>query len=333
MKETNSRPATTGAGWLGLIIPAGALAIGGVWLGGQLTAPPVLRADTTGSTDSDGDGLGDKVELVRWLDPFAADSDGDGWSDLEELARQTDALDISSFPEPAPEGLDVGLAAFTETDSLHVLTAIYAENGDLSNLDFRNGISLAGSVIEIPHSITLAKAVISIVPAKQPGDIVVLIDSCYDPGLVGAFGSMGIYTTIGHLGQDPITADTLNLVASGGALLEATAPPMTQTSGAPGGGAAGVSSRDSSSSPGSGSSPTQGNVYRPLGGGEEIPSSWEPGEICFQATSPVSASGGLVQHVVTEAACEAADAFCVPGCANLAGTTIDFLDPLALIGG
>ena len=125
---------------------------------------------------------------------------------------------------------------------------------------------------------------------------------------------------------------TLNLVASGGVLLEATAPPMAQTSGAPGGGAAGVSSRDSSSSPGS-SGQSQGNVYRPLGGGEEIPSSWEPGEICFQATSPVSASGGLVQHVVTEAACEAADAYCVPGCANLAGTTIDFLDPLALIGG
>lgn len=332
MKESDSRPATAGAGWLGLILPAGALAIGGAWLGGQLTAPPALRADTSSSTDSDGDGLGDKVELVRWLDPFAADSDGDGWSDLEELARQTDALDIGSFPEPAPEGLDVGLAAFTDGNDLHVLTAIYAEAGDLSNLDFRNGISLAGSVIEIPHSITLANAVISLVPAKQAGDIVVLIDSSYSSGLVGAFGSMGIYTTIGHMGQDPITADTLNLVASGGVLLEATAPPMAQTSGAPGGGAAGVSSRDSSSSPGS-SGQSQGNVYRPLGGGEEIPSSWEPGEICFQATSPVSASGGLVQHVVTEAACEAADAYCVPGCANLAGTTIDFLDPLALIGG
>ena len=331
MKESTSRSATVSAGWLGLVLPVGALAIGSAWLGGQLTAPPTLRAAASDTLDSDGDGLVDRLELVRWLDPFAADTDGDGWSDMEELARQSDALDVSSFPEPAIQGLDVGMGAYTESGQLHVLTAIYVENGDLSKFDLRSGISIGGTVIEVPTSIALAQAVISIVPARTVGDIVVLIKTSSSSGIVGAFGSMGIYTTIGRQGQAPVRAATLNLVASGGALLEFAAPPIAQTFGAPGGGTRSPAMGSSSSS--SSSSKSEGNVYRPLGGGDEIPASWEPGEICFQATSPVSASGGVVQHVVTEAACEPADAFCVPGCANMAGSTIDFLDPLALIGG
>ena len=269
MKDSTSRSPSAPSGWMGLVIPVGLLATGFVWVGSELVVPPTLRADGAVELDSDGDGLVDDVELVRWLDPFTPDTDADGWSDLEELARQTDALDVTSFPEPAPEGHDIGMAAYTEFDSLHVLTAIYAENGDLSQLDLKSGISLSGNIIELPPSIVFANAEITIVPAKNPGDLVVLVNSSYGAGLVQAFGSLGIYSTLGKQGQDPTTADALNLIASGGALLEVTTPPLVQTTGAPTG--AGGSATGSSTT-----SASSGNGYRPLGGGEEIPASWEP---------------------------------------------------------
>jgi hypothetical protein len=55
--------------------------------------------DSTGTRDSDGDGVPDFVEIAKGLDPTAgADSDGDGWSDKDELLRGTNPNDATSHP-------------------------------------------------------------------------------------------------------------------------------------------------------------------------------------------------------------------------------------------
>lgn len=43
---------------------------------------------STKTSDTDGDGLTDKIELEKWkTDPTKADTDGDGFSDLKEIAN------------------------------------------------------------------------------------------------------------------------------------------------------------------------------------------------------------------------------------------------------
>src|SRR5262249_28191228 len=56
-----------------------------------------------------------------------------------------------------------------------------------------------------------------------------------------------------------------------------------------------------------------GVVYRPLASDDQIPSTWNSGQICFQATSAVGMSGASIIQEVDAADCMAMDTYCSPG--------------------
>jgi Bacterial TSP3 repeat len=59
---------------------------------------PKDAAQSSGASDSDGDGLSDAYERAHGLDPNDADSDGDGVTDLAEVVAGTDGADATSHP-------------------------------------------------------------------------------------------------------------------------------------------------------------------------------------------------------------------------------------------
>jgi hypothetical protein len=77
-----------------------------------------------------------------------------------------------------------------------------------------------------------------------------------------------------------------------------------------------------------------GLLHRPLGG-TQPPLSWSTGEICFQHIEAVGTHGAVVTQEVTSATCVSGwDGYCDgSSCVSSVGTTVDVVDPSALIGG
>jgi hypothetical protein len=83
-----------------------------------------------------------------------------------------------------------------------------------------------------------------------------------------------------------------------------------------------------------GSGRPAGIVYRPLAGDDQIPSTWNGGEICFQRTAAVGTNGVSIVHEVEAADCLPMDTYCSPvNCQAGVGRAIDIPDPAALLGG
>ena len=77
-----------------------------------------------------------------------------------------------------------------------------------------------------------------------------------------------------------------------------------------------------------------GVVYRPLAADAQIPSTWNSGQICFQATSAVGMHGVSIVQEIDAADCLPMDTYCSPGdCAASVGQPLELPDPAALAGG
>jgi len=69
---------------------------------------PVPGTTSSGSIDSDGDGLTDEEERRLGTDPFNPDTDGDGYPDGLEVALGSNPLDPNSIPDIRPPGIFIG---------------------------------------------------------------------------------------------------------------------------------------------------------------------------------------------------------------------------------
>jgi hypothetical protein len=70
--------------------------------------PPVPGTTSSGSIDSDGDGLTDEEERRLGTNPFNPDTDGDGYPDGLEVALGSNPLDPSSVPDIRPPAIFIG---------------------------------------------------------------------------------------------------------------------------------------------------------------------------------------------------------------------------------
>jgi hypothetical protein len=282
-----------------------------------LLTSSTLHASTgqrASSDDLDGDGLADALERRLGTHADAADSDLDGFSDSEELARGSSPL--SPFSTPGVDPLGVALEAYQEGGPLRLVSILYVKDGDLASKTVTMGARVGAFVRTAPLTFFTDKADFATVPGAMAGSQVMVIDAQVDPFLVQRFGSLSFFTTLSNGGK-VADADVVNAVWKDGVLIEYVVTPL---GGAP---APGSEFREAGN---------QGR-YEPIDP-EGIPADWLPDRICAQ-TMMVSANvGPVVIQEVVEAACEEGwDAYCDPGCPATVGTTIETLDPGALIGG
>ena len=314
------------ASWLGLALPALLLSTGGLCLGVTIGRPSAVAAGPGGDAlDTDGDGLNDDIEQILLTDPFMADTDGDGFSDLIEVAQQSDPLDY--FAVPDVENYSVGMVAEVapnasgSSHNLHVVMPVYVPGGIVEDMRLDVGFFYKGKKTLISAPVLLAQSNATVTDGINPGDIVLTVDMRVPEMLVLALGQMSFFAVATPPLGSPqsAVAAKLDLATSAGVVLAISKTPY----GAFGGTGSG----------GSGSSGGADSVYRPLDDDDDIPPSWASGQFCTQETQTIGASGPVLTQEVSAAACEDADAHCMPGCANLVGSTFDVLDPAALIGG
>jgi hypothetical protein len=321
-------------GRAGLAWPMALLTTGGFVLGLEIGKPEALQAFPLATNDTDGDGLADIVEQVRWTDPYVADSDGDGFSDLEELARHGDPTDATQLPRPAMGGTDAGIATYTSGAELHTLLTFYGVGTALFERRISVGVAVFGQLVELPPQVYLANARVSVLPAADPEAEVIVVDTVAPVGLLHALGSLSTYTTLADPGEPVNIADTANLYSVGGVVaVELAAPPSWFQ---PEAERSYIMQSQSSTGSGAGPSvtPGGGGLYRPLSGGSgTVPVTWNPGEVCVQKTTVVGGNGTMTRHLIQQASCEEADGSCASTCATLPGGYVETLDPITLIGG
>jgi hypothetical protein len=310
-----SQPVRPGCPQRGLWPAVGAIALslGCLALGTLLSgAPASVQAGSFGSEDTDGDGLVAHQEFLLGSTDVSTDSDFDGVGDLEELARGSDPSDSQALPAIVPG--TVGMAARASSGLVHVTSAAYLQAGFGSALALDFGVRIGTVRVPIPLSSFLAGASLNLHLGAAPGDLIILIDTVYPGGLLASLGSASLYATVRNTQTGEVmSASVLNLVHAGGI------PCLLQP----------IQIAGQSSSNGEAATA----AYQPLSPPAEVPVSWQPGSVCAQSASVVGFAGSVTIQQVDAAACESADAFCMPGCANLVGTTVHVLDPLTLLGG
>ena len=294
------------------------LTVFGAVLAGVMTPRGELDAAELRARDADGDGLCDTQEEVLQTSVFAADTDKDGFIDTEEVARKTSAY--SDQETPLPAGMDVGMVARGEGGSVHALVAVYVRGGNLRDKELGFGLVLGESVIEIPPEALLEDASVSIVPASDPADVLVVIDIPFSSQLVHSFGSLCFYATLSSQGQGAVAAAAAIQVVSVDGIVHWVMPAQNGIPGMGNRGATGA-----------------GSVYAPIpvdGGSGGLPSEWIPGEVCYQTTQVVGMQGGIViQEVITAECISGWDSYCKPNCATSVGSTYTTFDPGSLVGG
>lgn len=306
----------TGAGWT--VLPGVAVLIMGAIATLLAGGPAIgdLQAASGGREgDQDADGLCDSLEAVLGTRPDLADSDYDGYGDAEELARNSNPLFSGGVPEYSE--VSVGVAAASEGGDLHIITAIYLQDGVLHDKDIHMGTLYAKVVSFLPKSVFAGDAQVTILPAREAGELVVVFDSALESSLVRRAGSLSFFSAISQEGF---------LVSADSALVRIIdeeivwRQPLLRGPGAD----------NTSLLP----TPQQGAgaVYRPLGG--SMPANWQEDQICLQKTMVVGVVGAVILQEVVSADCdEGWDAYCPPSCKGTVGSTVEILDPAVLIGG
>lgn len=271
-------------------------------------------AVSSGTQDTDGDGLMDHEEAIMGTDMVMTDSDSDGFSDFEEIARQSDPNDGLSVPlaNPVSAGF-VGRAELNGT--LHVILLLYLDNGSLSGVDLEFGFGLFGQKVELSPLIYLPASTITFEDPflTNPNAKVMRLDLAIPTNLVVSLGSLSFYALSGPpMAPKPTVAATLDLVTAGSVVMMVQDDPGGQSM--------------------SGFSDT---VYKPLTPDPGIPMTWTENEYCAQTSMVTGAGPGFITKTIVSAQCKEADAFCKPGCttADMMGQTMNCFDPVSLLGG
>ena len=292
----------------------GTLALALAWVGRESSAPAVLHAATQSNdrnalADLDGDGLVDALELRLGTSITRSDSDADGYSDAEELARGS--VPTNALSKPGLDPVGVALVAYQKGGPLQLVSVLYVGDGDVASTSVSMGARVGSVVRKAPVSYFTQGAVQTTQSGSDAGSLVVVIDAPLDPQLVHRFGSLSFFTTLSHQGK-VAAAGVVNIVSKHGLLLEY----VVQVGPAPLGG----------------EPPSLGH-YEPLDN-EVVPKDWLAGQICMQSMVIAATVGPVIVQEVVEAECQSGwDAYCDPGCPATVGTTVETLDPGALLGG
>ena len=274
---------------------------------------PSLRADEGffggfPYRDADGDGLPDPQEEILGTNPDRPDSDFDGYSDAEEVARQSNPISATEIPKPTNS--KIGLVGRVQGNSLVTLSALYVENGNLLGVGYKYGLVLGGLPIYFPLNSYLNQTRISFIPAANPLDRILIIETLLPDSIVHNLGGLTViakHTVAADSGTKSV--DALDLRSFSGTTMSISAAPPNVRDG-------------------------QGVVYKPLCMPEEVPPDWTAGQLCWQLTSTVGVSGVQLIQEIEDADCEQLDTYCSPSdCEATIGDTISVTDPGALIGG
>lgn len=291
------------------------------------------RGQAPTHADVDGDGLVHAQEVVLGTEPTTHDSDRDGFSDLEELTRKSSPLVAGSRPD-ASKRMSVGMTVHAQNNGVHVLVGVFMSDMDLRSKQVQIGLLAHGQLVTLSNAYLAAHANLTYHAASVGSGCIALIDLTLDPSLVHGAGQLVVWAKArvpGTLGAT--SADSVHLMSIGGLVVYVMPLPGTLQ--------ASLKSKESSGSTAS--------IYVPLvptpgGGGAGgngsgsgsggVPATWEPGQVCFQRSSPVATDGATVTNEVIESGCTAGwDGFCPPSCSSSVGSTYRTVDPLTLIGG
>jgi len=288
------------------------LGLAGVALLASLGGPQeVLRADGEGANDSDGDGLSNTLEVGLTTSPDFVDSDADGWNDAEELARNSLPHVLGSVP--ADSDVSVGMQACMLGPKLNVTAAVYLHTAPLSEAALEFGIYAGGRWMQLPLSSYAASLSFTTVPTHEPGHSLVVVSAILPVQPLNRTGAMSVYAKLRVAGTVE-SASVINLV------LRQLVPTQVMT--------------PAEVSPIAAELLGTGLLYRPLGG-TQVPANWTAGEICFQQLDSVGTHGAVVTQEVTSASCISGwDGYCdSASCPASVGSTVDLVDPAALVGG
>ena len=270
-----------------------------------------LRADGDSLSDLDGDGLSNTLEAGLSISPDHVDSDGDGWNDAEELARNSLAHVYGSVP--GDMDVSVGMEACMIQSKLNVTAAVYLSTAPFSSAALEFGVYAGGRWMPLPVSTYAPSLSFTTVPAREPGHVLVVVNAVLPTFPLNRTGAMSVYAKLRVEGS-LVAASAIDLVLRQLVPMQILPP--------------------SKVSPLAAQQLGTGLLYRPLGGAQ-VPSNWTAGEICFQRLESVGTHGAVVTQEVTSATCISGwDGYCDSGsCAASVGSTVDLVDPAALVGG
>lgn len=299
------------AAWSVIPICAILLVARAVWTDAPSRA---LHAQEAEATDTDGDGLPDLLENVIGTDWNQRDSDGDGFDDGVEAARQSDPLRAGSVPGDAD--LTVGLHAYGADGYIHLVVALYCEDGRTDNKTIAMGALVNGELLGVPFA-KMKKRQQNARRQLVDGQVT-FTDLSFDPASVPRGGQISWFVAVGHEGSPKYAS------AAVADIFDHDGQPFVRLRRLP--------------SVGFGTLPHGiGAVLHPIppNGSAGVP---VPGgsskEICYRTSEFVGIDGAVVYREVTSADCVPEwDAYCFPGCANSLGTTYSSIDPVALVGG
>ncbi len=323
----NPRLPFAGSSWGTLLPSAAGLTLVAFALGAQVGKPAGLWAFDRGSRteDVDGDGLCNPLEDVLWLDGHSADSDGDGWGDAEEIARASDPK--SSASVPGPHVLNVGMKGYSLDGVMHVVLAIYQKGGLGSEHSFRLGVVRNGRDFPLRPSAYLPFTDVSVVPGREAGDTVHLLDLRLPARWLIDLPEVSFYVTGAPSTASLVTtAAALNIVTVEGIPFEVAPAPGSESYPT-------IAATSPGPSGSSGQGTLGGTIYQPLVPRGGLPNSSTLGKVCVQTTRTVGGGGGALHLQVVAGFCQTGDGACASSCSASAGSTYELVDPLALIGG
>jgi len=298
-----------------LLLPASVLSIAG-WAVGTSWEPTPLKAYTWNGTDTDQDGLPDSQEVVLGTDPLSADTDHDGYGDGEEFALQTNPLSFADVPRGLT--LSIGMVARGEGSKIKVFTAILDPDGSMANNTIRFGALIDGEVI--PLDFTAQRGSSTGNASGALGGPLFLMEFEVPRKVFKRHRQVTYFAAVGSPGaSNYASADKVDLFTHNGIVImrdiltdpqQAIDPNATQTPG------------------------TTIHQPIPLEGDGGVPIDWEPGQVCFQETMVVGASGAVVSHEVISAECvDGWDTYCASDCAGTVGSSYQTIDTGVLLGG
>ena len=292
----------------------------------QWGAVAELHAGSTDDMDFDGDGLSNDAEASIGTSETLADTDGDGYSDLEEFARNSDPTAAESTPLPAELGMN--MTACGSDAGMRLQIALYFTDGKLGNKHFQAGVVLDGQVRFLPWLLQQPGVELTRTATANGEDDVLLLDVPFSEDAVHQAGELSIFSVLGIDGAPAFVAAAGIDVASHDGILLLVQPAFDER-------IENAAQQQSQNNPYASQGPSSGSIYRPIpSGGGGVPNTWNPGEICYQATIEVGFDNGVVTHEVMAADCIPGwDAHCRSDCSSSVGEVFQTFDPLGLVGG